>query len=207
MMNAVETAPLASASGNRKGNEKKGVSGHFPGESAMWFFILGDLLIFGAYFVAYMYYRGQNHELFLQSQQHLNQGIGVTNTVILLTSSLFVALATEAARAGKIGYAFRMMSIAFAFGLAFPILKMAEWLPKIVAGITPGENLFFMFYYLMTGMHLCHVVLGLVILAFVMRDMQISKNPDIRFVETGAIYWHMVDLLWVILLALLYLMR
>ena len=63
-------------------------------------FILGDLLIFGSYFVAYMYYRGQNQELFLQSQQHLNQGIGVTNTVILLTSSLFVALATEAARAG-----------------------------------------------------------------------------------------------------------
>lgn len=199
MMNAVEAVPVASA--------KKDASGHCPGESAMWFFIVGDLLIFGAYFVAYMYYRGQNQELFLQSQQHLNQGIGVINTVILLTSSLFVALATEAARGLKTGYALRLMGIAFAFGLAFPIFKMIEWLPKISAGITPGENLFFMFYYLMTGMHLCHVVLGLVILAFVMRDMRVSDSADIRFVETGGIYWHMVDLLWVILFALLYLMR
>ena len=64
----------------------------------MWFFIIGDLLIFGVYFVAYMIYRGQNQALFLHSQQYLNQGIGATNTVVLLTSSLFVALGTQAAR-------------------------------------------------------------------------------------------------------------
>ncbi|MGH3584539.1 MAG: cytochrome c oxidase subunit 3, partial [Mycobacterium sp.] len=66
---------------------------------------------------------------------------------------------------------------------------------------------FFMYYYLMTGLHLCHVLLGLVILAFVIRDLRGPHTPKIAFVETGATYWHMVDVLWLILFALLYLMR
>lgn len=173
----------------------------------MWFFILGDLLIFGVYFTCYMVYRGQNQELFLQSQQHLNQGIGIINTVVLLTSSLFVALGTEAARARKTAHATRLIGVAFAFGVAFPLLKMVEWLPKLSAGITPGENLFFMFYYLMTGLHLVHVILGLVILGFVLRDLRRAHTPNMKFVETGATYWHMVDLLWLLLFALFYLIR
>jgi nitric oxide reductase NorE protein len=181
-------------------------SGYLPGESSMWFFILGDLLIFGVYFVCYMSYRSQNPALFLQSQHQLNQGIGVTNTVVLLTSSLFVALGTEAVRDGKSGAAFRLISGAVAFGVAFPLLKLVEWLPKIGAGHTPGENQFFMFYYLMTGMHLLHVLLGLTILGFVLRDLR-SPTPNIKFVETGAIYWHMVDLLWLLLFALFYLIK
>jgi nitric oxide reductase NorE protein len=173
----------------------------------MWFFILGDLLIFGVYFVCYMAYRAQNQELFLHSQQLLNQGVGVINTVVLLSSSLFVALGTEAARAGNAVHAFRLIAVAFALGVAFPLLKLVEWLPKISAGITPGENLFFMFYYLLTGLHLVHVLLGLLILAFVLRDLSRSKTQNITFVETGATYWHMVDLLWLLLFALFYLVR
>lgn len=202
MMNAVETATAGDLADSRRGSSR-----HISGESSMWFFIIGDLLIFGIYFVCYMYYRGQNQDLFLQSQQHLNQGIGVVNTVILLTSSLFVALATESIRGGKKARALQLMGIAYAFGVAFPLLKIIEWLPKLSAGLTPGENLFFTFYYLMTGMHLCHVVLGLAILGFVMRDLRVSDAPNIKFVETGGIYWHMVDLLWIVLFALLYLMR
>ncbi len=183
----------------------------FPGESSMWFFIIGDLLIFGVYFVAYMIYRGQNQALFLHSQQFLNQGIGATNTVVLLTSSLFVALGTQAARVGKSVDAYRLFGLAVVFGVLFPFLKMVEWIPKISIGITPGENLFFMYYYVMTGLHLCHVLLGLVILGFVMRNVRVSKErshpPNIKFVETGAMYWHMVDLLWLVLFALFYLMR
>ncbi len=182
-------------------------TGRVPGENSMWFFIIGDLVIFGVYFVFYMVYRGQNQALFLESQQHLSQGIGVINTVILLTSSLFVALGTEATRAGKRRDAQRLLLLALGFGLAFPMLKMVEWLPKLGAGHTPGENLFFLYYYLMTGLHLLHVVLGLVILVFVLRDVRISKAPNIQFVETGAVYWHMVDLLWLVLFALFYLMR
>ena len=185
---------------------KPGRGGHLPGESSMWFFVIGDLLIFGFYFVVYMYYRGENHQLFLDSQAKLNTDIGAVNTVVLLTSSLFVALGTWAARTGRTRDAHRLLCMALVCGAAFPLLKAFEYIPEVVAGITPGTNLFFMFYFVMTGMHLCHVLLGLVILYFVVRDVG-GGQPRISLVETGATYWHMVDLLWIILFALLYLMR
>ncbi len=173
----------------------------------MWFFIIGDLLIFGVYFLAYVVYRGQDPALFLHSQQFLDAGIGAINTLILLTSSWTLALGTQAARGGRTGEAFRLIAATAAIGGLFPLLKLLEWLPKIGAGHTPGENLFFMFYYLMTGLHLCHVLLGLVLLGFLMRSLRASPEPDIRFIETCAVYWHMVDLLWLFLFALFYLMR
>ena len=173
----------------------------------MWFFVIGDFLIFGIYFVGYVYFRGQNHELFLSSQARLNLDIGAINTVVLLTSSLFVALGTAAARAGNTADALRRFWTALAFGAVFPLLKMFEWIPEISAGLTPGTNLFFMYYYVMTGIHLCHVLLGLVIMCFVIRNLKAPGAPKISFVETGATYWHMVDVLWLVLFALLYLMR
>lgn len=182
-------------------------SGYVPGESSMWFFVIGDLVIFGVYFVFYLFSRSDHQALFLSGQQHLNQGIGVANTLVLLTSSLCVALGTESARSAKRGEAMHFMSLAFFLGALFPLLKLVEWIPKIQAGHTPGENPFFMYYYVMTGLHLCHVILGLIILAVVIRELKLEPSPRIKLVETGAIYWHMVDLLWLMLLALLYLMR
>ncbi len=182
--------------------------GHIPGDPSMWFFVIGDLVIFGIYFVAYVYYRGQNPDLFLQSQARLNVDIGAINTVVLLTSSLFVVLGTTAARAGNSADALRRFAVAVGLGAVFPILKMFEWIPEITAGITPGANLFFMFYFVMTGLHLCHVLLGLIILCFVIRNLKkMSTTPKVSFVETGATYWHMVDVLWLVLFATFYLMR
>jgi nitric oxide reductase NorE protein len=188
-------------------SEHPAARGHLPGDSSMWFFVIGDLLIFGVYFAGYMYFRGQNHELFLAGQAQLNLDIGAVNTVVLLTSSLFMALGVTAARAGNRADALRRFWIALAFGAAFPLVKMFEWFPEISRGLTPGKDLFFMYYYVMTGMHLCHVLLGLVILCFIIRNVKVSQVPRISFVETGATYWHMVDVLWLILFALLYLMR
>ena len=196
---------LAEGTTGSKPNTK--ARSHVPGDPSMWFFVIGDLFIFGAYFVAYMYYRGQDPELFLQGQARLNVDIGAINTVMLLTSSLFVALGTAAARGGKSADAIRLFGVAFTFGAAFPLLKLFEYIPEITSGLTPGTSLFFMYYYLMTGLHLCHVLLGLVILAFVIRNLKGPAAPKISFVETGATYWHMVDVLWLILFALLYLMR
>ena len=196
-----------SATGVEQSRRVADTRGHVPGEASMWFFVIGDLLIFAVYFVGYMYFRGQNHQLFLASQARLNVDIGAINTVVLLTSSLFVALGTAAARAGNIAAGLRGFWIGLAFGAAFPLLKMFEWIPEITAGLTPGTNLFFMYYYVMTGMHLCHVALGLVILCFVIRNLKTSPTPKISFIETGATYWHMVDVLWLVLFALLYLMR
>jgi nitric oxide reductase NorE protein len=180
---------------------------HLPGESSMWFFVVGDLLIFGAYFVAYVYYRGQDQEVFLSSQARLNLDIGAMNTVVLLTSSLFVALGTSAVRAGKTADGLRLFVIALACGAVFPLLKLFEYVPEITGGVTPGVNLFFMFYFTMTGLHLCHVMLGLAVLGFVIRNLRGPAGPNIPFVETAATYWHMVDVLWLILFALLYVMR
>lgn len=196
-----------SATGVDQSRRVADTRGHVPGEASMWFFVIGDLLIFAVYFVGYMYFRGQNHQLFLASQARLNVDIGAINTVVLLTSSLFVALGTAAARAGNIAAGLRGFWIGLAFGAAFPLLKMFEWIPEITAGLTPGTNLFFMYYYVMTGMHLCHVALGLVILCFVIHNLKTSPTPKISFIETGATYWHMVDVLWLVLFALLYLMR
>jgi nitric oxide reductase NorE protein len=196
-----------SATGVEQSRRVADTRGHVPGEASMWFFVIGDLLIFAVYFVGYMYFRGQNHQLFLASQARLSLDIGAINTVVLLTSSLFVALGTAAARAGNIAAGLRGFWIGLAFGAAFPLLKMFEWIPEITAGLTPGTNLFFMYYYVMTGMHLCHVALGLVILCFVIRNLKTSTTPKISFIETGATYWHMVDVLWLVLFALLYLMR
>ena len=196
-----------SAAGVDEARRVADTRGHVPGEASMWFFVIGDLLIFAVYFVGYMYFRGQNHQLFLASQARLNVDIGAINTVVLLTSSLFVALGTAAARAGNIAAGLRGFWIGLAFGAAFPLLKMFEWIPEITAGLTPGTNLFFMYYYVMTGMHLCHVALGLVIMCFVIRNLKTSTTPKISFIETGATYWHMVDVLWLVLFALLYLMR
>lgn len=196
-----------SAADIHNGGRDVGVRNHVPGELSMWFFVIGDLLIFGVYFISYVYYRGQNAEEFLDSQALLNLDIGAINTVILLTSSLFVALGTTAARNGKVPDAIRLFGIAFAFGVAFPLMKAFEYIPEVTAGVTPGTNLFFMYYYVMTGLHLCHVTLGLVILGFVIRSLRMSAKPRMSFVETAATYWHMVDLLWILLFALLYLMR
>ena len=201
------SAALESIGQTGDGLQQRSDVGTFPGHPSMWFFIIGDLLIFGAYFISYMAYRTQDHALFLHSQQSMNQGVGATNTIILLTSSLFVALGTEAVRDGKNRDSLRLFGLAIAFGALFPVLKFIEWIPKIEAGHTPGENLYFMFYYVMTGLHLFHVLLGLVILGFVIRNIKTASAPDVRFVETGAIYWHMVDLLWLVLFALFYLMR
>jgi nitric oxide reductase NorE protein len=119
-----------SATGVDQSQRAAGTRGHVPGEASMWFFVIGDLLIFAVYFVGYMYFRGQNHELFLASQARLNVDIGAINTVVLLTSSLFVALGTAAARAGNIAAGLRAFWIALAFGAAFPVFKMFEWIPE-----------------------------------------------------------------------------
>jgi nitric oxide reductase NorE protein len=186
---------------------KPAAKGHIPGDPSMWFFVIGDLLIFCLYFVSYLFFRRQDPLTFLNSQQHLNQDIGALNTLVLLTSSLLVALGTTAARAGKTGDAFRHFIVAIGCGALFPLLKACEWITAISAGFTPGTNSFFMYYYLLAGMHLCHVLLGLLILCFVTHGLRRSPQPNLRFIETGATYWHMVDLLWVILFALFYVMR
>lgn len=181
-------------------------SAALPGDINMWVMVLGDMVIFAGYFVIFMIYRSMNHQEFLLAQQHLNIAIGVTNTVILLTSSWVVALAVQAVRAGEFAKSTRLVLAGGAGGIAFMVLKGYEWASKIAAGHTNSE-MFYSFYYVITGVHLLHVLIGLIVLGVVVREL---RNPAKRrpwMAEAGATYWHMVDLLWVIIFALFYVMR
>ena len=180
---------------------------HLPADGSMWVFVLGDLVIFGAYFLIFMVYRNQQHELFLESQRHLSLTIGTVNLLVLLTSSWFVANSVRATRAGEYRRALTLTWWGGACGVSFVLIKAYEWASKINAGLTFPSNDFYMFYYMLTGIHLFHVLLGLVFLGVVVAELRNPRKRRPSMVETGATYWHMVDLLWVVIFALLYVMR
>ncbi len=189
----------------KKPTEKPGV--HLPADRDIWIFVLGDLVIFSAYFIIFMIYRNREHQLFLDSQQHLSLTVGVVNTLVLLASSWFVAGSVLATRRGEFDHALRLTVLGAGCGVVFIAVKAYEWTMKIGQGLTFPSNDFYMFYYLLTGVHLFHVALGLVFLGVVFLQL---RNPALRrvtMVETGATYWHMVDLLWVVIFALVYVMR
>jgi nitric oxide reductase NorE protein len=172
----------------------------------MWVMVLGDLVIFGGYFVVYMVYRTMNPAAFLAAQQHLHITIGVINTVILLTSSWFVARAVLCVRAADHDRAVRLLWGGAASGAVFMALKCYEWFLEIAAGQT-NSDMFYSFYYVITGVHLVHVLIGLIVLGVLVRELRAPGRRRTWMVESGATYWHMVDLLWVIIFALLYVMR
>lgn len=180
---------------------------HLPGDGSVWVFVLGDLIIFSAYFVIFMIYRAQQPELFLASQQHLSINFGVFNTLALLTSSWFVARSVLAARAGDPDRAMKLTVYGGVCGVLFMVIKAFEWSSKIGQGMTFPSNDFFMFYYLLTGVHLFHVALGLVFLGVSYFELRNPRMRRMSMVETGAMYWHLVDLLWVVIFTLVYVMR
>jgi nitric oxide reductase NorE protein len=180
---------------------------HTPGDGHMWVMVLGDLIIFGAYFIIFMVYRAMKPQEFLTSQEHLNINIGVLNTLVLLASSWFIARSVQTARADDYAQALRLTYLGGLCGVAFILIKAYEWSTKIAAGYTISSNEFFMFYYMLTGVHLFHVALGLLILGITVRELRNPRRQRLFMVESGATYWHMVDLLWIVIFALLYVMR
>ena len=177
-----------------------------PGDLAIWFFIFAELLAFGVFFVAYAFARAHNVELFNESQQHLNRTSGAINTLVLITSSYFMVRAVAAIKQGLSNLCARWIASAIGLGFVFLAIKMAEFHEKFSAGISLSTNTFYMFYLSLTIFHFMHVILGMVILAAVMLKAKgggySAKNHT--GVETGASYWHMVDLLWIILFPLVY---
>lgn len=180
---------------------------HLPGDSAMWVMVLGDFIIFGGYFIIFMVHRAMKPAEFLAAQQHLDINIGVVNTLVLLASSWFIALSVQAARADDHDRALRLTYLGGLCGVVFILIKAYEWMAKVAQGYTLPSSEFFMFYYMLTGVHLFHVCLGLVILGVVVRELRNPRRRRVSMVESGATYWHMVDLLWVVIFALLYVMR
>lgn len=179
-----------------------------PGDLAIWFFIIAELLVFAIFFIAYGYTRTKHIDLFNAEQLTLNRNAGALNTAFLLSASYFVVRGVQGARTGSRSIASWLLAAIFC-GLGFVVTKLFEYSDKIAAGFSLSSNIFFTFYFSLTFFHFMHVILGLVILAVLWRNARRGfYTPDnLNGLESGASYWHMVDLVWVVLFPLLYILR
>lgn len=180
-----------------------------PGDFAIWIFIFAEMLAFGVLFVAYAFSRAQDVELFNASQLTLSRTSGAINTLVLITSSYFVAQGVVAIKRGLNKQCAHWLTGAFLLGGVFVVIKMVEFHAKFAADITMSTNNFYMFYLSLTFFHFMHVLMGMVILAVIIMKAKRGgySAQDYVGVETGASFWHMVDFLWIILFPLVYIIR
>lgn len=180
-----------------------------PGDLAIWIFILAELTTFTAFFGAYAFARARNVALFNASQLTLDLDSGAINTLLLITGSWFVVLAVQAIKADRRRASLLWLSAAQLSGVGFLTIKLLEYGAKMSAGIDMSTNTFYMFYYSLTFFHLMHVLFAMAFLGIVMVKMRggayDSRNHST--VESAAAFWHMVDLLWIVLFPLVYVMR
>jgi nitric oxide reductase NorE protein len=175
----------------------------------MWFFIMVELVVFGLFFAAYAFARSANVPLFNEYQATLDLRAGFVNTLALITASYLVVRSVAAIRVGAAGACTAWLLGALGLGGVFLVVKTHEFAEHLGAGITLSSNLFYMFYLSLTFFHYMHVILGMIILAAVALKSHRGGYSATEYtgVETGASYWHMVDLVWLILFPLVYVMR
>ena len=183
----------------------------------MWVFIFTEILLFGGLFLVYAIMRSHYSTEFHQAAHHLNAFIGSINTVVLLVSSATVAMSITAVQKGNNRLAVILLFITLLCAAVFMVNKYFEWGHKIHIGLYPGSDLmlslshgqvmFFSLYYFMTGLHMFHLVVGGIILTIVMIKVQSGTINASHYVllENGGLYWHLVDLIWIFLFPLLYL--
>jgi cytochrome c oxidase subunit 3 len=183
----------------------------------MWMFLFTELLFFGGMFLLYTVYRYRFALDFHNAAKDENIVLGSLNTFILLTSSFMLALAISALRKGKSRLSIFLQLSTIVMGIAFLVIKLTEWAQKINVGLYPnspallkqskGQILYFGLYYVMTGIHGLHVLIGIcvisVMVVFTTRKKITQENP-IRLENTG-LYWHFVDIIWLYLFPLFYL--
>ena len=180
-----------------------------PGDFAIWIFIYAELLVFGIFFLAYAFARARNIELFNEYQQTLNRESGAINTLLLITSSYFVVMAVHAIRRNAARRCSQWLMLAMIGGGVFVVVKLSEFVAKYADGVNLSTNTFYMFYLSLTFFHFMHVLMGMVILAAVAVKAYRGgySAQDHTGVETGASYWHMVDLVWIVLFPLVYVLH
>jgi nitric oxide reductase NorE protein len=178
-----------------------------PGESGTWVFLFGDMLVFGAFFATFMFERAKAPDVFDMARRTLHLEVGLANTLVLLTSSLFVVVALGALRSGARHIARLIVTAAMACGGVFIALKVFEYHSLVTDGHGVGANHFYLYYFILTGVHLLHVCVGLAVLTFLLTQTRRHELSDNRMavIEGGACFWHLVDLLWIVLFPLLYL--
>ena len=198
-------------------------SGHnrddLASKMGMWLFLFTELLLFGGLFLVYLIYRYKFAEDFFNASLDLNVLIGTINTIVLLTSSLTMAMSITATQKGDYKKAVWLMWITIFAALIFMVNKYFEWNAKIDHGLFPGmdhfnhleygERLFYFLYFMMTGLHALHVIVGGVFIGFVIRAVKKGKVNSGKFMlqENAGLYWHLVDLIWIYLFPLFYLIK
>ena len=172
-----------------------------PGNPLMWVLILSEIVVFAAFFGMFAWLRAGDRDVFDTSRQLLDPVAGGIKTMVLLTSGLFAALAVQAIGRGHKRRCRQWLAATAALGVVFCVVKVVEYADKIGQGLSPETNTFFTFYYLLTGFHFAHVLFGLGLIALV--AWRISHAN----VETATAFWHMVDLIWILLYPIIYLLR
>ncbi|MCK4707855.1 MAG: cytochrome c oxidase subunit 3 family protein [Gammaproteobacteria bacterium] len=180
-----------------------------PGDLAIWIFILAELLVFAIFFATYAFTRSSNVELFNASQLTLDRNLALINTLTLITSSYFVVRAVAAIREENAKHCFNWLIAALLMGLLFLVVKSYEYNHHYSQGINMRTNTFYMFYFSLTFFHFMHVLMGMIILAANAVKTRAGNYTAENHtgLETGASYWHMVDMVWLILFPLIYVMR
>ncbi|MEK6796785.1 MAG: cytochrome c oxidase subunit 3 [Spirochaetota bacterium] len=188
------------------------------GALGMWLFIATEILLFGGLFLLYSIYRLKNPSEFHSASLALSRFFGTLNTVILITSSFTVALSIHFMKVARTRLAAALLVATVLFALGFLVVKAIEWTAKFEHGIYPnaaallarprGEILYFGLYYMMTGLHAVHVIVGIGVLTFVLVWIARGKITAQRFVihENAGLYWHLVDIIWIFLFPLFYLL-
>lgn len=172
-----------------------------PGGQGTWVFLLGDMLVFGVFFATFLVERSTAPDLFDASRKTLHVGVGLTNTLVLLVSSLCVVVAIGAIRAGVLSIAALAVAAAMVCGLTFIGLKAFEYTSAVTTGHGAGSNHSYLYYFILTGLHLFHVCVSMLVLTFLLTQTRRTQFGATRMavIEGGACFWHLVDLLWMVL--------
>lgn len=192
---------------------------HEVGSLGMWAFLLTEILFFGGLFAAYLVYRSAYPDVFADASHHMNVLLGGINTAILLASSLTMALAVRSAQIGDNQKLITFLVVTICFGLVFLGIKAVEYAHKFEEHHVPGVNflyegpyaakvqIYFILYFIMTGVHALHLIIGVGVLTFIAAKAARNRFTTQYYspVEVSGLYWHFVDIVWIFLYPLLYL--
>lgn len=172
-----------------------------PGNPMIWVLIICELMVFGAFFGGFCIARYLHVDMFNASQAHLDRLLGGLNTIVLISSGYLAALAVKIHAEGRESLARWTLVASMGVGSLFIVIKLIEYSAKFDQGIGLETNTFWTLYFLITGFHFLHVIFGIIILAIV------AWKNSLTNLETGTAFWHMVDLIWILIYPLIYLIR
>ena len=186
----------------------KGIASNPPGGILVWLLIILEVFTFLGASLVFLYYRGNNLPVFIESQEHLNPILGTVNTILLITSGYLMAVSLVYLRNNDNKKSAKLMLWGVLLGVLFLVIKGFEYYTKIEVGIGFSHNMFFTFYWMMTGFHFIHVLFGVGLLTYMQRAIKNNKynSKDLFDVESSITYWHMCDLIWILIFPILYLL-